>query len=84
VIFDRYSERGVLPFVYFETSRYVQNGGALLISSGLNSRRPPAFFARPRRVLPAQPTGDVVQQPFKPLVTAQGEAHPVTASAGRE
>jgi hypothetical protein len=28
--------------------------------------------------LPAQPTGEVVTQPFKPMLTAQGLAHPVT------
>jgi len=80
VIFDRYSERGVLPFVYFENiARYVQNGGALLISSGPEFASPTSIFRTPlAAVLPAQPTGDVVQQPFKPLVTAQGEAHPVT------
>ncbi len=29
-------------------------------------------------VLPAQPTGEIVTQGFKPVVTAQGMAHPVT------
>ena len=29
-------------------------------------------------VLPAQPTGDVISQPFKPLITKAGFAHPVT------
>ncbi|HWY14289.1 MAG TPA: hypothetical protein VNX86_04020 [Rhizomicrobium sp.] len=80
VIFDRYSERGVLPFVYFENiARYVQDGGALLISSGPEFASPTSIFRTPlAAVLPAQPTGDVVTQPFKPMVTAQGEAHPVT------
>ena len=80
VIFDRYSERGVLPFVYFENiARYVQNGGALLISSGPEFASATSIFRTPlAAVLPAQPTGDVVTQPFKPMVTMQGEAHPVT------
>ena len=35
VVFDRYSERGVLPLAYFQNlASYVQDGGALLISSG--------------------------------------------------
>ena len=29
-------------------------------------------------VLPAQPTGEIVTQAFKPMVTPQGLAHPVT------
>ena len=35
-------------------------------------------------VLPAQPTGEVVTQPFKPMLTPTGQAHPVTRPPGRE
>jgi hypothetical protein len=80
VIFDRYSERGILPLGYFENvSRYVENGGALLVSSGPEFAQPNSLFRTPlAAVLPAQPTGQVVDQPFKPVVTAQGLEHPVT------
>jgi len=80
VIFDRYSERGILPLAYFENiARYVENGGALLVASGPEYAGPESISHTPlAAVLPAQPTGDVVAQPFKPMVTAQGLAHPVT------
>ncbi len=80
VIFDRYSERGILPLAYFENiARYVENGGALLVSSGPEFAQAMSIFRTPlAAVLPAQPTGDVVGEPFKPVVTQQGLAHPVT------
>ena len=31
-------------------------------------------------VLPAQPTGRMIEQPFRPLVTETGMRHPVTAN----
>jgi hypothetical protein len=80
VIFDRYSERGILPLGYFENiARYVENGGALLVSSGPEFAQPTSIFRTPlAAVLPAQPTGQVIGQPFKPQVTQEGFEHPVT------
>jgi len=80
IIFDRYSERGILPIVYFENiADYVQNGGALLVSSGPELAGAMSIYRTPlASVLPAQPTGEVVSDPFKPIVTPQGLAHPVT------
>jgi len=80
VIFDRYQNRDILPLAYFENiSRYVENGGALLLSSGPEFAAPTSIYRTPlSAVLPAQPTGTVFQQPFKPAVTAAGFAHPVT------
>ena len=80
VIFDRYSERGILPLLYFENlADYVNNGGALLVSSGPEFAGPMSISHTPlAAVLPAQPTGEVVNQGFKPMVTPQGMAHPVT------
>ncbi|MGH6876440.1 MAG: hypothetical protein ACREHV_03565, partial [Rhizomicrobium sp.] len=80
VIFDRYSELGILPMAYFENiAQYVEGGGALLVSSGPEFASPTSIFRTPlAAVLPAQPTGDVVDQPFKPMLTQTGEAHPVT------
>jgi hypothetical protein len=80
VIFDRYSERGILPPLYYENlANYVDNGGALLVASG------PEFSGAMSisrtalaAVLPAQPTGDIVSQGYKPMVTPEGMAHPVT------
>ncbi len=80
IIFDRYTERGILPLGYYENiENYVQNGGALLVSSGPEFAGPLSIYHTPlASLLPAQPTGDILTQPFKPTVTAQGLAHPVT------
>ncbi len=83
VIFDRYSEHGdqrILPMLYYENlAAYVENGGALLVASGPEFAQPMSISRTPlASVLPAQPTGEIVTQGFKPMVTAQGMAHPVT------
>jgi hypothetical protein len=81
IIFDRFREQPeVLPLAYFENiERYVQDGGALLVASGPEYAGEQSISHTPlSAVLPAQPTGQVVDQPFKPMVTAQGLAHPVT------
>jgi hypothetical protein len=86
VVFDRYRERGVLPLVYFQNmASYVQNGGALLISSGPEFAGPESIYRTPlAQVLPVQPTGQILTAPFKPAVTEDGMAHPVTRElAGR-
>ncbi|HVV65740.1 MAG TPA: hypothetical protein VHC42_09735 [Rhizomicrobium sp.] len=80
VIFDRYRERGILPLAYFENiASYVENGGALLVSAGPEFAEPTSIYRTPlASVLPAAPTGDIVAQGFRPIVTGAGEAHPVT------
>ncbi|HEY4112931.1 MAG TPA: hypothetical protein VGM17_02625 [Rhizomicrobium sp.] len=83
VIFDRCSTGGgmaLVPLAYFDNiARYVENGGALLIASGPEFAGDLSIYKTPlASVLPAQPTGDVVAQPFKPVVTPAGLAHPVT------
>jgi len=80
VIFDRYSEHGILPLAYFENiAGYVYNGGALLVSSGPEFAGPLSIYRTPlSAVVPAQPTGEILAQGFKPMVTEEGFAHPVT------
>jgi len=80
VIFDRYGEQGILPMIYFDNiAQYVENGGALLVSSGPEFAGPTSVYRTPlASVLPAQPTGEIVTQAFKPQVTQLGLAHPVT------
>ena len=80
IIFDRYKERGILPLAYFDNiARYVENGGALLVSAGPEYAEMSSIYRTPlAAVLPAQPTGNVVTQGYKPVVTPQGLAHPVT------
>jgi hypothetical protein len=80
VIFDRYRERGILPLAYFENiARYVENGGALLVSAGPEFAGDQSIYRTPLAgVLPAQPTGTITAQKFRPIVTDEGLAHPVT------
>ncbi len=81
IIFDRYRQRGVLPQLYFDNIvQYVAGGGALLVASG-PSFTTPFSLARTAlgRVLPATPTGRVIAAPFRPMPTAVGDRHPVTA-----
>lgn len=80
VIFDRYSERGILPLAYFvNIARYVENGGALLVAAGPEYAGFMSVYRTPLSVvLPAQPDGQVIDQPFKPQLTQPGMAHPVT------
>ena len=81
VIFDRYTLRGVLLMEYLENlARYVETGGAILVASGPELADPFNLFTSPLgRVLPAEPTGRMIDQPFKPALTAAGRRHPVTS-----
>ncbi|GHC65507.1 hypothetical protein [Limoniibacter endophyticus] len=80
IIFDRYQHRDVLPLLYYDyIAEYVQNGGALLVAAGPeyagedSISRTPLFPA-----LPGQPTGGVIEEPFRPELTDLGKRHPVT------
>ncbi|MCK8465003.1 hypothetical protein MUY35_14180 [Aliiroseovarius sp. S1339] len=80
IIFDRYRLRGILPGGYLESVRsYVQRGGAVLIAAG------PALagaesIARSglSAILPAFPTGRLVEDAFRPMISDAGARHPVT------
>lgn len=82
IIFDRYRRRGVLPRLYLRNiAEFVEQGGAFLEASG------PTFASRLSlartplgTVLPAEPTGEVLEFGFKPRVTTLGDRHPVTAN----
>ena len=82
IIFDRYQRRGVLPRGYLANIvEYIRKGGAFLEASG------PTFAGRLSlsqsplgEVLPGRPTGRVIEQPFRPELTALGRRHPVTGS----
>ena len=80
IIFDRYQRRGVLPLLYLENvAHYVERGGAVLVSAGDDYASPLSLYRTPLgEVLPAAPTGRVVEEPFKPMLTDLGQKHPVT------
>ena len=80
IIFDRYRLRGILPASYFENVRsYVEKGGAVLVAAGPEYASADSLFRSPLGdILPAGPTGLVIEEPFTPLLTDLGRRHPVT------
>ncbi|MGD9827569.1 MAG: hypothetical protein AB7U66_02450, partial [Hyphomicrobiaceae bacterium] len=91
IIFDRYSIRGILQPRYFDNiARYVtEHGGALLVAAGDDYAGHTSLFRTPLRpVLPAVPTGRVIEEGYKARITSIGAMHPVTrdlpGSAGKE
>ncbi len=81
IIFDRYQRRAVLPMIYLDNvARYVEQGGAVLVAAGADYASPVSLARTPLgAILPARPTGRVVEEPFQPAITKEGEKHPVTA-----
>jgi hypothetical protein len=81
IIFDRYQRRAVLPMIYLDNvARYVEQGGAVLVAAGADFASAVSLARTPLgTVLPARPTGRVVEEPFRPAITKAGEKHPVTA-----
>ncbi len=81
IIFDRYQHRGILQLLYYDNiARYVEaHGGALLVAAGDDYAGQTSLVRTPLApVLPATPTGRVLEQPFKAKLTAEGVKHPVT------
>jgi len=81
IIFDRYQRRGVLPLLYLENvARYVERGGAVLVSAGDDYASALSLYRTPLgEILPAVPSGRVVEKPYKPALTELGGKHPVTS-----
>ncbi len=81
IIFDRYQHRGILQLLYYDNiARYVEtHGGALLVAAGDDYAGQMSLIRTPLApVLPATPTGRVLEQPFKAKLTEDGIKHPVT------
>jgi len=80
IIFDRYQRRGVLPLIYLaNVVDYVEKGGAVLAAAGPAFATPISLYRTPLSVvLPASPTGAVIEQPYRPKITTRGRRHPVT------
>jgi hypothetical protein len=80
VIFDRYRRRNIMPPLYFDyIARYVENGGALLVTAGPPAGAPSLYRTPLAAVLPVRPTGYITETPFTPEPTDTGLRHPVTA-----
>ncbi len=82
IIFDRYKRRGILPSIYLDNVRqYVEDGGAVLVAAGPDFATAASISRSPLGdILPAAPTGRVIEEGFVPEVTELGERHPVTES----
>jgi hypothetical protein len=80
IIFDRYQHRDILQLLYYENiARYVEQGGALLVAAGDDFAGQTSLSRTPLSVvLPATPTGRVIEQPFKAKLSVDGAKHPVT------
>lgn len=80
IIFDRYRRRGILPNPYLENVvNYVNNGGAVLVSSGPEYGTAESIYRSPlAAILPGRPTARVFDGGYVPQITDLGERHPVT------
>ncbi len=80
IIFDRYRRRGILPGEYLDNIReYVEQGGAVLISSGPEYAAAESIYRSPLgTILPGAPTARVFEEGFQPQITDIGQRHPVT------
>jgi hypothetical protein len=81
VIFDRYRRRGnIMPLLYYDyIARYVEDGGALLVTAGPPFAGAPSLYRTPlAAVLPVRPTGYITDGGFLPELTETGRRHPVS------
>jgi hypothetical protein len=80
IIFDRYQSRGVLPIVYYDNlARYVREGGAVLVAAGPDYAESGSLYRTPLGpVLPAIPSGEVIEEPYRATISPVGMRHPVT------
>jgi hypothetical protein len=85
VIFDRFSNQSLVPDIYIENiAHYVEQGGALLISSSTDEGIPEIALSPLARVLPAEPTGHLLTGSFVPDLSEAGQRHPVTDTLTRD
>jgi hypothetical protein len=85
IVFDRYVVRDVLPPSYFRNIvDYVKEGGALLLALGPEFATLESLYNTPLgKIMPASPTGKVLERGFRPSLTNTGRRHPVTAGLSR-
>ena len=80
IIFDRYAQQSILPYVYLENiAKYVRDGGALLMAEGPEFSTPDGLYYSPLGdISPAEPSGSDVEAPYRARVSEEGQRHPVT------
>ena len=91
IIFDQYERRSLsrtqgrsrptIPPQYFQNiSRYVEEGGALLLATGPAFATQASLYRTPLvSVLPTRPTGETVSGAFRPELNDKGKRHPITS-----
>ncbi len=81
VVFDRFVVRGVLAPEYLtRVADYLRNGGAILLATGPEFAGPQSLHATSLGAsMPAAPTGAVIEQAFRPVLSELGHRHPVTS-----
>ena len=91
IIFDQYERRSLsqrqgrsrptIPPQYFQNiSRYVEEGGALLLATGPAFATQASLYRTPLvSVLPTRPTGETMVGAFRPELNDKGRRHPITA-----
>lgn len=81
IILDRFRQQSLVPDEYLENiAKYVENGGALLVSSATEEGIPPLTFSPLARILPTEPSGKLLTGKFIPGLSESGQRHPVTSS----
>ncbi|WP_128253421.1 glutamine amidotransferase [Falsirhodobacter deserti] len=80
IIFDRYRLRGILPGLYLQNVRdYVVNGGTVLVAAGPEFAGVESLARSPLgEIMPVRATGRVLEEGFRPVLSALGQRHPVT------
>ncbi|GEO81886.1 hypothetical protein [Pararhodospirillum oryzae] len=81
IVFDRFVRWGLVPDVYLaNVAAAVRRGGAVLFSVGPEDTLPDTLANSPlAEILPARPSGRLIETPFVPTLTGEGRRHPVTA-----
>ena len=81
IVFDRYRKRGVIPEAYLQNiADYVLEGGAMMVSTGPDFATQLGLHTTVLgELMPALPTGEVVEERFNVLATEDGLRHPITA-----
>lgn len=85
IVFDRYTVRHVLSAMYFHNIRnYVEQGGALMLAVGPEYAGRRSLYETPLgSILPARPSGEVIEQAFLPRLSDNGRRHPVSAGLSK-
>jgi hypothetical protein len=82
IVFDRFVVASVIPWHYLDrTAQFLEEGGAILLDVGPEFAGASSLYKTPLgRVIPASPTGRVIEQAFRAELSDLGRRHPVTAS----